>query len=310
MKHDYSIWKQVNYYKKGVIDTSIEPVPTHSLFSINPNDERHFEIKDDAVNFNLLMHNLETGNITKLDKTIICIIALSEYTTTKQISELLTLMGIRFSENMLNSSIKRLHKNTLICISKISEANIKILSLDKNGSEIAKRLNVPHNWSAFQRVDEAWKVKTILCCNQLKNAYLKSQLPLEWFRVREKLTANDVTIRPSFATKISDTVFLFDVVRRKEDWQNAMIEKIYRYDEIISNIDNNSWDINDNLYLVINGEDFQHNVEILKILQQLDISIMSKILFTEDLLQFGTKFKNSLYTINQDKVPEYLQFNL
>lgn len=310
MKHDYSIWKQVNYYKKGVIDTSIETVPTHSLFSINPNDERHFEIKDDAVNFNLLMHNLETGNITKLDKTIICIIAISEYATTKQISELLILMGIRFSENMLNSSIKRLHKNTLICISKISEANIKIISLDKNGSEIAKRLNVPHNWSAFQRVDEAWKVKTILCCNQLKNAYLKSQLPLEWFRVREKLTANDITIRPSFATKISDTVFLFDVVRRKEDWQNAMIEKIYRYDEIISNIDNNSWDINDNLYLVINGEDFQHNVEILKILQQLDISIMSKILFTEDLLQFGTKFKNSLYTINQDKVPEYLQFNL
>jgi hypothetical protein len=256
------------------------------------------------------MHNIETGNITKLDKTVVSIVAFSEYATTKQISELLTLMGVTFSENMLNSSIKRLHKNSLICISKISEANVKIISLDKNGSEMAKRLEVPHTWNAFQRVDEAWKVKTILCCNQLRNTYLKSQLPLEWFKVREKLTANETTIRPSFATKISDTVFLFDVVRRKEDWENALVDKVYRYDDVFKNLDKNSWDIEDDVYLVVNGEDFQHNVDVLKIISGLDVDIAPRVLFTEDLLQFGTKFKKSLYTINEEKQPEYLQFNL
>lgn len=310
MKQGYSIWKQVSLYKKGSIDTTVEPIPTHSLFAINPNDERHFDIKDENINFNMLMHNIETGNITQLDKTIICIVALSEYTTTKQISEMLTLMGVNYSENMLNSSIKRLHKNSLIIISKISEANAKIISLDKNGSEIAKRLEVPHNWSAFQRVDEPWKVKTILCCNQIRNAYLKSKLELNWFRVREKLTSNDITVRPSFATQISDTVFLFDVVRKREDWKNIFIEKIFRYDELLQNFQNNSWDISENPYVVINGENFEHNCEIFEIISDLDLTILPNILFTEDLLQFGEKFKKSLYTIEQDGSPKYLQFNL
>ena len=311
MKQHYSIWKQVSLYRRGSIDTSNEIMPTHSLFSINPNDERHFEIREDAVSFNVLIHNIETGNITKFDKTIICIVAFSEYSTVKQISEILTLMGLDFSENILNSSIKRLHKNTLITISKISEANAKIVSLDKNGDEIAKRLDVPHTWNAFQRVDEAWKLKTVLCCNQIRNAYLKSKLPLKWFKVREKLTIGELAIRPSFATQISDTNFIFEVVRQKEDWINVFIEKIGRYDEILNNLEGNSWDMSGDYYLVINGENFEHNLKILEIIRSLKLSIpIENILFTEDLLQFGEKFKNSLYTISKDNSPDYLQFNI
>jgi hypothetical protein len=310
MKQSYSVWKQVSYYQKGAIDTSKEVLPVHSLLAINPKDERHFELKDDVVNFNMLMHNIETGNITQLDKTIVCIVAFSEYSTTKQISELLTLMGINFSENMLNSSIKRLHKNTLILISRIADANVKIVSLDKNGSEIAKRLDVPHTWNAFQRVDEPWKVKTILCCNQLRNAYLKSNLPIKWFKVREKLSVNDITIRPSFATQISGTILLFEVVRQREGWKDIFMEKVSRYAEVLQNFEDNSWHVNGGLRLVVNGENFQHNYEIYKALEEVNSEILPSVLFTEDLLQFGERFKKSLYTISEDGTAEYLQFNM
>jgi hypothetical protein len=182
--------------------------------------------------------------------------------------------------------------------------------LDKYGSEIAKRLEVPHSWSAFQVIDEPWKVKTILCCNQIRNAYLKSKLELDWFKVREEISTRDISLKISFATQINDVVFFFDVIRRREDWRNIFTDNILKYEELLENFQENSWGISNLPDVVLNGESFEHNCEIFEILLGLNLSIFPKVLFTEDLLQFGDDFKKSLYTITEDGVPEYLQFNI
>lgn len=319
MNEKYSIWNDVDMYRMGTIDTSKEAIPTNSVFATRQGEVREFEPRNETLSFNAMLQNLENGTITQLDKKILCILGTSRYATIKQISELLILIGeTHFNDNMLTSSIKRLYKNGLICISRIVDPNgnktSKIISLDKNGSEIAKQLGVNYVWSAFERVDEPWKLKSILCSNQLRNAYLKSGLPLQWFKLRVNLTIQGCIVKPAFATEISNVVFLFEVVRNRTLWQNSFAEKMSRYYSILKSIDEgekNSWNITSTPYIVINGESFEHNLEIYNLLLSLNLDFGESLLFTEDLLQFGEKFKRSLYTIKDaNGTAEYLQFDM
>ncbi|MGN1410928.1 MAG: hypothetical protein ACI4WH_00260 [Oscillospiraceae bacterium] len=323
----YSKWNQIDMYRFGSIDTSNEIIPQHTIFAIIPNEEREFEIQEEPFKFNDTLKNIEIGNITSLDKNVLCLVALSTYATPKQILELLILIGdTTANENTLKSSLKRLHKNDLILVSKVIFQDVetnqkrnsisKIISLNKNGSEIAKRLEVSHNWSNFERVDSCEKLKTILCGNQLRNTYLKSGLPIEWFKLREKVSIKEVSpkprevaLRPSFTVSIDGVVLLFEVCRRKKLWVDWFIDKIQRYDIIFSNPEN-SWNITDDFYIIINGEDAQHNVEINSILKDLDLSLRHRILFTEDLLQFGKNFDNSIYSLDDDdNIIDYWSFD-
>lgn len=285
-------------YRQGFINTSNEIVPQTAAFKSCPNEEHFFEKRDKNISFYQIMSALENGSITKLDKTVLSLIAVfgSAACTTKTLFEMLTLMDADVNRNTLESSVKRLHRYHLINFSRFrlpdgKQSNTRIITLMKYGSQLAKSLGVVHRFNPIATASaEPYAIKSRtetaqLICNWLKN------LPVDCFSVRPvKVVDADAgaIIRPAATIDIWGETIYFEVPRKHEGWLADLIEKLNRYKLVFGK---------DNLpTIVINGEDTNMNFEIFKELKGKNFN--TEILFTDDLSMFGTNFSTCLYTFD------------
>lgn len=285
-------------YRQGFINTSNEIVPQTAAFKSYPNEEHFFEKRDKNISFYQIMSALANGSITKLDKTVLSLIAVfgSAACTTKTLFEMLTLMDADVNRNTLESSVKRLHRYHLINFSRFrlpdgKQSNTRIITLMKYGSQLAKSLGVVHRFNPIATATaEPYAIKSRtetaqLICNWLKN------LPVDRFSVRPvKVFDADAgaIIRPAATIDIWDETIYFEVPRKHEGWLTDLIEKLNRYELVFGK---------DNLpTIVINGEDFDMNLEIFKELKEKDFK--AEILYTDDLSMFGTNLSTCLYTFD------------
>lgn len=285
-------------YRQGFINTSNEIIPQTAAFKSYPNEEHIFEERDKNISFYQITSALENGIITKLDKTVLSLIAVfgSAACTTKTLFEMLTLMDADVNRNTLESSVKRLHRYHLINFSRFrlpdgKQSNTRIITLMKYGSQLAKSLGVVHRFNPIATASaEPYAIKSRtetaqLICNWLKN------LPVDSFSVRPVMVVDadaGAIIRPAATIDIWGETIYFEVPRKHEGWLADLIEKLNRYKLVFEK---------DNLpTIVINGEDTNMNFEIFKELKEKKFN--TEILFTDDLSMFGTNFSTCLYTFD------------
>ena len=295
-------------YRKGYINTATELIPQNGTFKSLPNETHVFEERERSVSIYQVTSALENGTITEFDKTVISIVAVfaSAAMTSKSISELLTLMGIKFNKNALESSLKRLHRYHLINFSRFAhpdgrQSHTRIITLMNYGSRLAKNLGIVHRFNPIAVASaEPYAIKsrtetTQLICNWLKN------LPIESFAVRPvKVVDADIgaIIRPAATIEIWGETLFFEVPRKHNGWLEDLIGKLHRYELVFGK---------DSLpTIVINGEDPAMNLEISKALSTENIK--ADFLFTDDLAMFGPKFNSCLYTF--DGSDNILRYNI
>lgn len=304
----------VNYtsgytYRRNYIDTDKELVPQNAAFSAIPDEVHFFEEREGSVSYYQIMCALEKGTITKLDKTIISLVALfgSCCCTTRVLREMLLLMNNNVSETMFKSSLNRLHRYQLINFSRFQSgqhepSKFKIITLTNYGSQLAKSLGVIHrfnpmaNASAPAYVIKARAQISQLLCNYLKNVYIDS------FRVRPVVVVNvdeGAIVRPALSISIDNEIIDFEVIRRHEGWQEDLIDKLHRYELVFK----------DKLFpvIVINGEDEAMNCELADAIK--DYAYYDNILYTDDLAMFGPNFKYSLYRFDKDGNKQCFKMN-
>ncbi|MCM1364868.1 MAG: hypothetical protein NC122_06780 [Faecalibacterium sp.] len=291
-------------YQKGHIDVSSEHIPVNPAFkTFHPGEEHVFEPHTNTVTFYQVAKAFEDGTITKLDKTVISLVATfaSAACTTKALLELLTLMDADANKNTLESSVKRLFRYHLVDFSRFrtpdgQQCNTRVITLTNYGSQIADELGVIHRFDhnrERRRQAETYSVKsrtetTQLICNWLKN------LSIEKFSVRPVIVVdpdNHAIIRPAATISLNGDTLYFEVPRRHEGWLDDINEKLHRYELVFGGKDNVP-------EIVINGEDEEMNREIFNSLKGKGIS--SKIMYTDDLKMFGDGFRTSLYTFDSD----------
>lgn len=293
---NYTIGKT---YRKATINTIEEIVPTSPAFAARPDEHHIFEDRNDSVSNYQVTKALESGAITDLDKTILSIVATFCTTacTTRNISELLTMMGTTFNKNTLESSLKRLHRYQLINFSRFKSdgstpSNVRIITLTSYGSRVAKGLGVIHRFNPLSSATaEAYTIKsrcetTQLICNWLKN------LPVEKFSVRPVLVVNadiGAIIRPAASIDIWGETLYFEVPRMHDGWLEDLVEKLHRYELVFGKDAIPS--------IIINGESEDMNILIHKALQTEKLN--AEILYTDDLIMFGKNFKNCLYSFDE-----------
>lgn len=295
-------------YRKGNINTATELIPQNCIFKSIPNETHVFEERERNISVYQVTSALENGIITDFDKTVISLIAVfgSGAITSKSISELLTLMGIEVSRNVLESSLKKLHRYHLINFSRFGlpdgrQSHTRIITLMKYGSQLAKNLGVVHRFNPIATASaEPYAIKsraetTQLICNWLKN------LPVESFAVRPVKVMNadmGAIIRPAATIEIWGETLFFEVPRRHDGCLEDLIGKLHRYELVFGK---------DLLpTIVINGEDAAMNLEISKAIRK--ENIRTDFLFTDDLAMFGPGFGSCLYTF--DGSDNILRYNI
>lgn len=293
-------------YRKGFIDTSSEIIPKALSFKSFPSEEHVFDEHDKNIPFHLVISGLESGHITELDKLVVSLVAVfgSAACTSKTISEMLTLMGIDVNKNILESSLKRLHRYHLINFSRFSfpngkQSNTRIITLMSYGSKLARNFGVVHRFNPISIITaEPYSIKSRaetaqLICNWLKN------LPVDSFAVRPVKIVNadaGAIIRPAASIDLCGETIYFEVPRTHDGWLSDLIAKFNRYKLVFGE--------NDLPTIVVNGEDAGMNLEIFKELKDKDFK--AEVLFTDDLSMFGRSFKSCLYTFDDsDSIIRY-----
>lgn len=286
-------------YRNSRINVSEEIVPARPAFVSRPGDLHVFEDRMKGISHYQLTKALESGIITSFDKTVLSLVATfcSTACTTRNITELLTMMGIEFNRNTLDSSLKRLHKYQLVNFSKFKcddslPSNVRIVTLTLFGSRVAKSLGVVHRFNPLSAASaEPYAIKsrcetTQLICNWLKN------LPVEKFAVRPIMVVNadiGAIVRPAASIDIWGETLYFEVPRNHEGWLEDLIGKLHRYELILGKDAKPT--------IIINGESVEMNIEIHKALS--NESISAEIMFTDDLAMFGKNFRNCLYSFDE-----------
>lgn len=286
-------------YDKARINVSEENVPTNALFKVLPDEVHVFEEREGKVSFYQVTCALEQGQINTLDKTIVCLVATfgSCCMTTRAINELLTLMGVEYTQTRLDSSINRLHRYQLINFShfqKWGEEPIKtrIITLTSYGSQLAKSMGIVHRFNAIDTASMTAAVaKSRAQTTQLIVNFLKN-ITIDSFSVRPVIVRDvdaGAIVRPAAAIRLGEAYIEFEVPRRHEGWKEDLIDKLNRYKLVFP--------AESMPAIIINGEDEEMNFEVFQLLQENKFD--HEVLYTDDLAMFGQNFQYSFYGFNE-----------
>lgn len=287
-------------YRKNSIDVNAEMIPQNGVFKSFPGEKHYFEEREGKVSYYQVACAIESGLLTELDKTIISLIATfgSACVTSKVLKELLTMMNVQCSDNVFNSSVKRLRKFHLINFSHFAvegkePAKLRIITLANYGSQLAKSMGIVHRFNAIATASaEAYSIKSRAQTAQLISNYLKNQVADE-FSVRPVIAVNPnqgAIIRPAAIITIQGEKLFFEVPRRREGWIEDLEDKLERYLLV--------FDGKELPTIVINSEDEEMNQEAAQMILSKNFGF--EVLYTDDLAMFGAKFKYSLYGFDAD----------
>ena len=286
----------------GRYDLYSEFIPEKAVFASQPN-ELCISLEDDRnVNYNVVIANLSNNTITPVDKHIIGLIAAFGYVSTKQLREMLLLLGTDRPADKLLTNTDRLRRNGAIRAftfgkSQMEKCNTHIYTLCKNGSEIAKVLGVNHTYNIMNAAAYPCDVKKVLVRNQGVLAFLKSGLPVEWFKIGTTISSSataDAIVKPSFSVKVEEEVLMYEVVRSGQFWENTLRDKLRRYKLLFDNFEGNNWKLSDIPELVMVGENYEHCLTISTIAKEIGL----KVLFSDDLMSRILASNSSKYGLS------------
>jgi len=284
-------------YRFRRFDIEAEDIPTEAAFKTY-SDERHiFEEREKDVSYYSIVKAIETGAVTELDKQAVCILAKfsAGCLTTKQLRELLFMIGADFTLNMFESCVKRLHRFQLVNFSRLKSteyvkpANFRVLTLTQYGSRLAKSLFVTHRYNGIALAAATpHEVKSRCAAAQLVVQFLKYFDAIDEYYIRPVLVIdaeNSAIVRPAASFKINDEWINVEVPRRFEGYLDDLIDKLDRYELCFADKTPPT--------ILICCEDDEMADEV-----NSEISLHkhnSNIFFTTDLALFGIRFHQCLY---------------
>ena len=255
----------------------------------------------DVISHSQAANAIAYGQIRGIDIEVLALTATFKFLTFKQLDDLLTLRQKSHSENSLISSLDRLFRYNMLRINHFStNKELCVYSLDNYGDETTSVLDIPHSFSHMQVALPAEDVMQVLEQNNAWIAFVKSDLNLNFIRLREVITLKSdkaVGVRPTLGICINDEPLFFEVVRRGEAWKAELLGKLKRYKKLIDNWSNTTWELQSKPLIIINGESEAHNRQIFQIASEAGLK---DVFFTEDVLLSSEHFYHSIYRILQN----------
>ena len=269
-----------------------------SPFAIREGEIKVFDGKDGYVSMNQIINKINLGHITDIHFQILEIVNEFEFITSRQIYQLLQIKGIEIkSQDKLNKKLEQLIKTKILTRyyfhSEDGKGIYRIYCLEKMGKFLLNSRDIECKWQPTDNVKPVALIKKRLAGNQTLLAYLRKVKAFDSYVVKPQLTAKTLA-KPFKAsggsvklTKNNKSIsFLFEVVRREEDWKNKLVEKMRLYQDFYDNFvpGDSGFPIMPQLIFVC--EDDKHMAECFKEMVTNNIELPKiKLLFTTDLRQ-------------------------
>ena len=285
-----------------------------SPFAIREGEIKVFDCKDGYVSMNQIINKINLGHITDIHFEILEIVNEFEFITSRQIYQLLQIKGIDVkSQDKLNKKLEQLIKTKILTRyyfhSEDGKGIYRIYCLEKMGKYLLNSRDIECKWQPTDNVKPVSLIKKRLAGNQTLLAYLRKVKAFDSYVVKPTLTAK--TIGKQFKatggsvklTKNNKSIsFLFEVIRREDDWKNKLVEKMRLYQDFYDNFIPGDSGFSIIPQLIFICEDEKHTAEAFKIIVTKGLEISKiKLYFTTDLRQNKESLEDTLIEFKLDE---------
>ena len=284
-----------------------------SPFAMREGEIKTFDGKDGYVSMNQIVHKIDIGHITDIHFAILEIVNDFEFITSRQIYQLLELKGIDpGSQDKLNNKLESLVKCKILTryyfTSDEGKGVYRIYCLEKMGKYLLNSKEIECKWQQSDNTKPVSMIKKRLAGNQILIAYKNKVKAFDGYTMKPSITAKQAgkTFKANGGVKLTKSNksinFIFEIVRREDDWQKKLVDKIKLYKDFYDNFVLGDSGFSSMPQLIIVGEDDKHMAEIFKeiVTSGNEISKIS-LLFTTDLRQNEEELAKSLVQFKLDE---------
>lgn len=285
-----------------------------SPFAIREGEIKVFDGKDGYVSMNQIINKINLGHITDIHFEILEIVNEFEFITSRQIYQLLQIKGIDIkSQDKLNKKLEQLIKTKILTRyyfhSEDGKGIYRIYCLEKMGKYLLNSRDIECKWQPTDNVKPVSLIKKRLAGNQTLLAYLRKVKAFDSYVVKPTLTAK--TIGKQFKatggsvklTKNNKSIsFLFEAIRREDDWKDKLVEKMRLYQDFYDNFVPGDSGFSIMPQLIFICEDEKHTAEAFKLIVTKGLEISKiKLYFTTDLRQNKESLEDTLIEFKLDE---------
>ena len=278
-----------------------------SPFAIREGEIKTFDGKDGYVSMNQIVHKIDIGHINDIHFAILDLVNEFEFITSRQIYQMLEIKGIDVkSQDKLNNKLEQLVKSKILTRyyfnSEEGKGIYRIYCMEKMGKYLLTSREKECKWQPSDNTKPVAMIKKRLAGNQVLIAYLRKVKAFDNFVVKPTLTAKmagktfKATGGSVKLTKNKKSIeFLFEVIRREDDWKKKLIEKMRLYKDFYENFVTGDSGFSNIPQLILVCEDDRHMAETFKeiVLNKVEISKI-KLYFTTDLRQNEETLESTL----------------
>lgn len=278
-----------------------------SPFAIREGEIKTFDGKDGYVSMNQIIHKIDIGHISDIHFAILDLVNEFEFITSRQLYQMLQIKGIDpKSQDKLNNKLEQMVKSKILTryyfTSDEGKGIYRIYCLEKMGKYLLTSRELDCKWQPSDNTKPVAMIKKRLAGNQTLIAYLRKVKAFDSYIVKPTINAkvSGKTFRSSGGcvklTKNNKSIqFLFEAIRREQDWQRKLVDKVKLYKDFYENFVPMDSGFQGLPQLIFICEDERHMAETFKeiITNGLEIPQI-KLLFTTDLRQNEETLENTL----------------
>lgn len=285
---------------------------TTSPFAVRANEIKVFDGKDGYVSINQIINKINIGHITEVHFKIIEIVNEFEFITSRQLYQILQERKVEItSQDKLNTRLEQLIKCKILTRyffrSEEGDCTYRVYCLEKMGKYLLNSRGVECNWQPTDNTKPVGMVKKRLAGNQTILAYLRKVQAYSSYTIKPTLSAKRLGkvfkahggIQLTRNDKSID--FLFEVVRREDDWEKKFSDRMKLYKDFYDNFVTMDCGYERVPQLIIICEDDKHMAETFKVIikNQLELD-RTKLYFSTDLRQNQETLSNTLVEFKLD----------
>jgi len=285
-----------------------------SPFAIREGEIKVFDGKDGYVSMNQIIHKINIGHITDIHFQVLELVNEFEFITSRQILQLLEWKGIDVkSQDKLNNKLEQLVKSKILTryyfSSEDGKGIYRIYCLEKMGKYLLNSRGVDCKWQPTDNTKPVPMIKKRLAGNQTIIAYLRkvkafdSYVPKPAINAKMSAKVFKATGGSVKLTKNGKAIqFVFEVVRREEEWEKKLVDKMKLYQDFYTNFQPADSGFMSMPQLIFICEDEKHMAETFKtiVVNKVDIPQI-KLYFSTDLRQNEETLAKTLVEFKQDE---------
>ena len=284
-----------------------------SPFAIREGEIKTFDGKDGYVSMNQIIQRINIGHIGEIHFKLMELVNEFEFITTRQLYQLLE--GSKFeldSQDKLKNKLDQLVKSKILTryyfSSETGKGIYRIYCLEKMGKYLLNSRGIDCKWQPTDNTKPVSMIKKRLAGNQAIIAYMNKVQAFKDYRVKPPLTAKNLgkQFKASGGKVLLEKDgrqinFLFEVIRREEDWGQKLTDKMKFYNDFYSNYVPGDSGFNSMPQLIFICEDDKHIVETFKtiVVNKLENPRLN-FYYTTDLKQNEESLTKSLVTFKLD----------